>query len=526
MARVGGKAFWHDQNGAVAALYVMALPALVVVAGVGFDYSRLAGMDSELQNAADQAALAGVTQLDGKDGACSRAASAANSLVSNKTLLSNDGTGLTISVPAESACDATGVVRFWATVDSDGKGVTAATNDSDAKYVEIVLNDRAANYAFTPIAGALVGSLHASATAGLSSAICKAAVLFMCNMEGTGETFNVADYIGVGVNVTKEGKKGNWGFVGPGNDNPTLRRTLGLDAPPYVCTSVSGTVNVAPGNDANKQVVNAFNTRFDLGDGCPDAGGCSSSSNSTKDLVVKGTAACGTWQESSKPYAPKDLTPLDGSATRPYPDAMGYPRDICHAVSSTGAGCNGPSSDKAIIGDGKWDVGAYFYVNYGIINWATNPDLADLGRNGKNGSPLRYDVYKWELDHSGGTLNGHAILGDRTVSGSGGNTLYARGAPRCLSGITPGATDIDRRLISVAVVSKAECNKIKGNSYNPQVQQWVDAFLIEPMADRSNTYKTGGGTSSKEIYVEIVRATPAGGQAENPVRRDVPYLLR
>ena len=75
MARVGGKAFWHDQNGAVAALYVMALPALVVAAGVGFDYSRLAGMDSELQNAADQAALAGVTQLDGKDGACSRAAS-------------------------------------------------------------------------------------------------------------------------------------------------------------------------------------------------------------------------------------------------------------------------------------------------------------------------------------------------------------------------------------------------------------------------------------------------------------------
>lgn len=520
MSRVGGKAFWRNQHGAVAALYALALPVLVVVAGVGFDYSRLAGMDSELQNAADQAALAGVTQLDGKDGACSRAASAANSLVTNKTLLSNDGTGLAISVPDESDCDVTGVVRFWATVDSDGRGVTAATGDADAKYVQIVLNDRAANYAFTPIAGALVGQIHASATAGLSSAICKAAVLFMCNMEGDGETFNVADYIGVGVNVTKEGKKGNWGFVGPGNDNPTLRRTLGLDAAPYVCASVSGGVNVAPGDDANKQVVDAFNTRFDLDNDCPVSGGCSSSSNATKDLVATSSNSCPTWQEASKPYAPTTNAPL----TSNFPDAMGYPRDICHAVSSTGAGCAGPSSDTGIVGDGIWDVNAYFHVNYGIDNWSTNSALADMGRNGKSGLPLRYDVYEWELKHAGETLNGRTVLGDRSVTAN--PTPIARGAPRCVSGITPSASEIDRRLISVAVVSKAECAKIKGNSYNPEVQQWVDAFLIEPMADRTKTYATGGGTSSKEIYVEIVRATPAGGQAENPVRRDVPYLLR
>ena len=79
MSSFGRKAFWRNQQGATAALYALALPALVAVAGVGFDYARLAGMDSELQNAADQAALAGVTQLDGNDGACSRAANAANS---------------------------------------------------------------------------------------------------------------------------------------------------------------------------------------------------------------------------------------------------------------------------------------------------------------------------------------------------------------------------------------------------------------------------------------------------------------
>ena len=76
MGKRGGSGFWRNETGATAALYALALPALIAVGGVGFDYARLAGMDSELQNAADQAALAGATQLDGKLGACSRAAGA------------------------------------------------------------------------------------------------------------------------------------------------------------------------------------------------------------------------------------------------------------------------------------------------------------------------------------------------------------------------------------------------------------------------------------------------------------------
>ena len=81
MSGSSGRGFWLNDSGATAALYALALPALVAVAGVGFDYARLAGMDSELQNAADQAALAGVAQLDGKTNACARAAAAASTLV-------------------------------------------------------------------------------------------------------------------------------------------------------------------------------------------------------------------------------------------------------------------------------------------------------------------------------------------------------------------------------------------------------------------------------------------------------------
>ena len=63
----------RDDRGAVAVTYALSLTALVAIAGLGFDYARLVTMDSELQNGADQAALAGATQLDGKSGTCARA---------------------------------------------------------------------------------------------------------------------------------------------------------------------------------------------------------------------------------------------------------------------------------------------------------------------------------------------------------------------------------------------------------------------------------------------------------------------
>ena len=56
--------FWRDEGAAIAPLYALALFGLIGMAGVGWDYGRLMAMDSELQNAADQAALAAATQLD------------------------------------------------------------------------------------------------------------------------------------------------------------------------------------------------------------------------------------------------------------------------------------------------------------------------------------------------------------------------------------------------------------------------------------------------------------------------------
>ena len=73
MRRNGIKAFISNEAAAIAPMYAIALFGLVGIAGVGFDYGRLMSMDSELQNAADQAALAAATQLDGREGAMVRA---------------------------------------------------------------------------------------------------------------------------------------------------------------------------------------------------------------------------------------------------------------------------------------------------------------------------------------------------------------------------------------------------------------------------------------------------------------------
>jgi len=47
---------WRNVDGAVAPMVALSLVALVAAGGIAFDYSRVASMATELQDAADQAA--------------------------------------------------------------------------------------------------------------------------------------------------------------------------------------------------------------------------------------------------------------------------------------------------------------------------------------------------------------------------------------------------------------------------------------------------------------------------------------
>ena len=343
-----------DRRGAVAPTVALSLIGLLASGGIAFDYARLATMDSELQQAADQAALAGASQLDGQSGAVSRAVAAAQGLLVNQTLLGNDSGGITIQTGTTTGS----VFRVYfytskANAEADSSPILAsAAVDSTAKFIKVAVVGRQAKYALTPIVGAISSStIGAEAVAGLGSAICKTPPVMICNPDEAGDpTFTVANYIGKGIKLTSVGNgngtwaPGNFGYLdssGGSNGAPGLREALGWNTPPGDCIAATG-VSTKPG--ASVSVTDALNTRFDIYDSnvsCTGTGICSASINSVKDLVRPGNAnggnACALqksgWQEvATGQYLPTSATvPLATSVT---PKAMGHPRDMCHAVVS------------------------------------------------------------------------------------------------------------------------------------------------------------------------------------------------
>src|SRR5437868_14091427 len=307
----------RNTDGTVAPTVALSLIGLVTVGGVAFDYAHLAAMDTELQQAADQAALAAATQLDGKSGAILRATAAAQNLVTNKSLLAGSGqSGGAIDVPTITFCKA-----FDDSKPDSSLACTTTTTDADAKTVWVRVGGRTATYTLTPIVGLFrSGSISADAVASLSSAICKTPPVMICNpVEPAGNADDSLPFTptpGVGLKlVTGDATvPGNFGWLQStvGNGASALAETLGYNSPPGACQPSDG-VTTKTGMD--KSVLNAFNTRFDIyangNQTCPnqDGGTCAPSDVTRKDLVCGtnggNTTACAnnaTWSEASTPY--------------------------------------------------------------------------------------------------------------------------------------------------------------------------------------------------------------------------------
>ena len=560
----------RDANGAVAPTVALALFGLIAVGGVAFDYARLAAMDTELQDAADQAALAAASQLDRQTGACARAAAAASNLLSNRTFFAkrSASTGTTIQVPtsAVTTCAGNSAIQFYQTYDqaTDTPGAVA-TSDANAKFVIVSVTPREAFYALTPIVAAFdararsSGNIGATAVATLNSAICKMPPVMICNPQETGSntSFNASGLIGDGLRLTSVGNgsgtwaPGNFGYLDTQsgvNGAPGLREALGWNTPPGDCVSADG-VDTKPG--ATTTVTDALNTRFDIyqnnNTSCPTGGACAASINSRKDVrrPANGTQCKfvnngNGWQLDTSgngyygqtyPTTAADLPAVDkGNATTITPSAMGNPRDECHAVSATGSCANGR------IGDGIWDRDAYFRTNYvrsdgtywtsgtGTGSWQANTGLSPSVAKTASNYASRYNVYAWEIAHRGQSIDGVTILGQRPNPASG-TTLVSYPSPVCSApqgygnGQIPSSTTPDRRRVSVAVVN-CIANGVNGNSVGVPVEKWIDVFLVEPSLQRART-------NDGDMYVEVIGETVNGGQnASQVVIHQVPHLVK
>lgn len=519
--------FISDESGAVAATYALALIGLVAAAGVGFDFARLATMSSELHNAADQAALAAATQLDGSSSAITNATSAASNLVSNQTLLANDGQNANVVVSS---------LTFFKTY-ADAEAWTNPTTDpTAARFVKVAVKSRKAYYAFTPIVAAISsGDIAAAATAGLGSAICKVPPVMLCNPAADPSKFDASSYAGDGLLLKATGGGGAWapgdfGFLDVGAGANDLKKLIGYSSLPDSCVDVANP-STEPGAIAS--VINYFNTRFDIYDSsasndCWSGNLCPPSDNSRKDLVLPGALdsssvlaqnQCGYntsqgaggkgWRISPDPYRPQSDNACSasypcGQTGTVYPDAMGYPRDMMHAWHEPIA------AGDSRFGNGIWDINAYWNVHYGV-NYSGQVDGLS--------APTRYDVYKWERTNAGASKQ----------FSDGANTYTDFKAPICRSGWAPGGTQADRRVIPVAVVN---CTGLSGKQkVNPV--GWIDVFLVEPSISRKATFGSGASkytttyTNSGDIYVEIIGKSEQGAEGAEPqvVRRDKPYLV-
>ena len=534
-----GRSLWRNADGAVAPTVALSLTALIAAGGIAFDYSRMASMDTELQTAADQAALAAAAQLDGNAGACARAANAARNMLVNQTYMANDGnaSGLQVTIPLETDCDATGQVRFYQDI---GK-TKPADDDSNAKFVEVEVDPRESVYALTPIVAAFrSGEMHAVAFAGLDSAICKVPPLMMCNPEESDDPdFTIADYVGKGIRlVANDGGggygPGNFGFLAGGLDTggangaKVLRQILGRSDQAGDCINADG-VTTDPGNMVS--VRDALNTRFDIYDNGinnPNACGtngtlCPPSINTRKDLVQSGNACTLAdnasknpkgWTLPANPY-PGSTLPTEGELSEAQAKALsptGYPHDICHSFSETGDCTDGR------IGDGHWDRYAYFLshpVDYPGLTTKAQVD-AFMTSNFGTTTPSRYKVYSWEMETA---ANRAARL--HTNVNVGGNK--ANSQPVCTPpGVIPDESNVDRRVLTVAVVN-CTAEGVKGKTPDVTVTKWIDIFLTEPSLART----VGTPTENSDVYVEVIgqtqNATDEG--AVQLVKKSVPYLI-
>jgi Flp pilus assembly protein TadG len=536
------KAVWTDSSAAVAALYALALFVLVAIAGVAFDYTRLVGMHSELQNAADQAALAGASQLDGDPGTCARAANAAVSLLTNDTILSNADAKTSVTITLEEDCDATGKIRFY----QDAEKTDPATDDSEAKFIEVTVDAAEADYAFTPVVGIFTsGEINATAMAGLGSSVCKVPPIMICSPDPSKSFFDPdgPNRIGTGIVATghSPGAKnagaagtgsqtstwspGDFGFLqvedpDASNRNAALLRALAYANPPVDCINVDGN-RVSTGNPQG--LYDAINTRFDIYDfnnnanggnvlGACQGGACPPAANVVKDFTnssASGNNACkikngkGGGPGWTMPAAGREFAPTAkaGSTTSTefddngIVDVMGLPRDNCHYETYTGAGFCPEGNGR--FGNGLWARADYFKRNHTAGGSTTYPpDWQNISR---------YNTYLWEIDN--GIPNG--------VSAGG-----QRGTKLCFSG---AAGDETRRILTVAIVTN--CSELTGASQEVDIDEWADVFLVEPSIDdprRHNAFKDA-------IYLEVIgKSTIAGNGVYDTqnVRRDVPYLVR
>lgn len=513
--------FVKDQNAAIAPLYAMGIGVFVVMSAVGFDYGRLMALDTELQNAADQAALAAATQLDGGDDAMTRARDAANNTFAtadsafvNETRFANDGGGRPITSLSFEFFDG-----YDDATDTPGDPVTLDDDGAQAKVVQVTVNARKVFYALTPLVSAFnSGDVIGKAMAQMENATCNVPPMMFCAPTNGGVVdadFPTEDDVGKALklhfktngNSSGTGKNttdtsawapGNFGFLDLYNISGSDRaRSLGLNSQFRGC--FGETIESDPG--FRDPQADALNSRFDVYTGSVNKNQC----NAAGDFCPAEDVRSDWVNVQTLPNVPNaqvnsrtcSSTPSNVWKRVSELPTVQDPGDILSRASSQQL-----PSDNCLIsgscgdnfGDGAWNGDAYMNLHHPGVS------LSSVAPNG-----TRFEVYQWEIENKNTRLTSPKKIGyyaDRKNGNTFAVDLYCS-FPRPVNAAAKpaSATQKDRRLLTVAAV---DCTGLSGSA-PVKILRWVDLFLLQ----------TANVTSSdKNFLTEIVGpAERAGGES-------------
>ena len=474
----GTHLFARDERGNISPLYALVLMVLIALAGVGFDYGRLVAMQSELQNAADQAALAAASQLDGQDDAMVRARNAAtttfaqaSSEYANVTRVANDGEGATVS----------GLTfTFFESYENDAPGpqVTSDADGARAHVVRVTANGRKVFYALTPVVGAFTsGAISANAMAMLKKAACNVPSIMVCVDRND---FPLPADAGKALRMRWKSSKdisplapGNWGFLDI-EGVPDSQYELGENNNPG-CINLENLITEPGFRNTEPE---ALNTRFDMptnklqckenGDFCPSENtrknyalaftGTVTSPNATLTIAdVRGALSCPATVPTGKP----SWVPFGDIAVIDRPSVDAFTLDSCFY-----------SGTCTYLGDGNWNIERYLAAHHPGV-------LASAFDTGS-----RYEVYQWEIANKATRLAAR-IVGfnpDSKPQKTGANYRHSityhcsYPQPKFSTPLAPSATQKDRRVVTVAA---ALCEGITGRK-PVDILGWMDVLILDP----------------------------------------------
>jgi Flp pilus assembly protein TadG len=476
----------NDEDGSIALFLAIALPVTMGMIGLVLDGGAYFHLNSDMQELADAAAIAGAAELDGASDAITRATDRAEHLLSNDPHWSNVArSGVQITNPT-----------FYSELDPVN-GDTPATGAADARYIKVTTVIRERTISFLSAVGLTANAqTSASAVAGSTTIACNVQPLMLCN------PYEPSDFHATPGQLFHFKQKGNTGGFSPGDfgllDPPgvnssgakTIRNLLSKQSPNFCYVNE---VSPRPGQIAG-DVADAINVRFDL---IPN-GNTNGLDQTPAPNVIKGimTDPSNPLDACKNSKYDKDQWPSPPSPASTIPPNV-LPNGTPNTAQPPLATDMTPTPPVSIldIGNTMDSVAANAYWNYHHgANWPT-----------VGGTPItRFQAYCQELGND--------------CQGSTPPTWAANSEPKAPQCSPASAGDYKRRLISVAVIN-CQVQQVQGNqATNVRSNEYAVFFLTSPSPTSQpgplNNYL--GSATNGDILAEFVETITPAGCAANP----------